>query len=115
MTHEIPRNEHYVGGEYVKWEFTVEDDGSVKDLSNSNVKWFLLPNRGDPDSESLIDHTDSGVTAEIVDPSNGLVEVEIGSGVTEEYQGMLAWQRLIIEDGSGNQQIWNGRFPIQER
>lgn len=115
MSHEIERNDHYVGGESVVWGFTIEDDGSTKDISSASVEWYLLESRGQPNEDALLDHTDSGITAQITDGPNGEAEVKIESGVTDSYSGSRKWQRFILEDSSGNVQIWRGPFPIQER
>jgi hypothetical protein len=115
MTHEIEQNDHYIGGEHVRWTYSIEDNGETKDLTDGSVEWYLLPRRGLPDSDAVLDHTDTGISASIIDEPGGVVAVEIESGTTEEYAGSMMWQRLIVEDGNGDTQIYNGKFPIQER
>jgi hypothetical protein len=116
MTHEIERNEHYVGGESVVWEYTiVNEDEVVRDITGATVEWYLLNRRGEDNSEAVLSHDDSGVSASVQAGTQGYVEVEIQSGVTDELAGDLYWQRLIVTEVNGRRQIWNGPFPIQER
>jgi hypothetical protein len=115
MTHLIERNDHYVAGETAVWKFTIERDGSAKDVTGAEVEWYLVPGRGDPDDEALYDHTDTGITAEVTDGPSGAVEVEISSGTTDDLGGRELWHRLIVTDSEGNKQIWNGVFPVHER
>lgn len=114
MTHLIERNGHYVAGETVVWEFTIERNGSTKDLTGATVEWHLVPSKGDPNSDSLLDHTSSGVTSEVSDASNAVVTVEIESGTTDDMGGKEYWQRLIVIEDDGTKDIWNGNFPIRE-
>lgn len=116
MPHLIERNDHYVAGETAEWTFTVEkDDGSAKDLTSANIEWYLVPSKGDPDSDALYDHTNTGVTAQVTDAPNGKLQVVIEDGVTTGDGGNQFWQRLIVTDSQNRTQIWNGHFPIQVR
>jgi len=116
MTHSIERNEHYVGGESVVWEYTIVNEDEVeRDIQGATVEWYLLDRRGDDNADAVLDHDDTGVSAAVQDGPNGYLEVELQSGVTDELAGDLYWQRLIVTETNGRRQIWNGRFPIQER
>lgn len=121
MPHEISPDNHHTAGEYRLWEYTIERNGSAKNLENAEVEWYLVPRQGDPDSEAVHDSHEDNVSATITDPLNGKVEVEIGSGVTKDVGGRNLWQRLIVIDDvdvDGEEQkesIWNGDFPIQKR
>lgn len=116
MTHKIERNDDYVGGESVTWEFTiVNENGEERDIRNADVEWYLLNSRGEPDGDAVLDHTDSGVNAGVQDGLNGLLEVEIEAGTTEDLAGNMYWQRLVVNETDNVTQIWNGPFPIQER
>lgn len=115
-TNRIERTDSYVGGESAIWEFVIAgQDVDRKDISGGTGEWYLLDNRGDADSEALLDHSDSEVEVVIVSGENGKIEVRLDADATTQYAGSMKWHRLIVEDASGSTQIWNGRFPIQER
>jgi len=115
MPHLIERNDHYVAGETAQWSFTVEKDGSAKDLTNATVEWYLVPSKGDPDEDALYDDSDTGITAQVTDATAGELEVVIDRDVTTGDGGNKYWQRLIVTDDQDRTQIWNGHFPIQVR
>lgn len=114
MTHDIDPDTHYVADESAVWEYTIEENGTAKNVSGGAIKWYLVPEEGDPDSDALLDHTDSGVTAAFTtDGSDGRVDVSIDRGVTAGMAGMY-WQRLVVDDASTGRQIWRGPFPIDD-
>lgn len=116
MTHEIPRNDHYVGGESIIWKFDIKnEDGTDKDLSNGSAEWYLFNRRGQDTADALLDSSSTGVDVTITDTTAGKAEVRLSGSATEEYAGGRYWQRFIVTDANGNTQIWNGNFPIQER
>lgn len=113
MTHEITPDNHYTAGESVTWEYTIEQDGSVKDLSGFTVEWYLVPAQGADNSEAKLSTDDSGVSATVVDAANGRVDLTINRGVTDDLAGNL-WQRLVLDDSGSGRQIWAGPFPVHE-
>lgn len=116
MTHEIPRNDHYVGGESIIWQYTIEkEDGTAKNLSGATVDWYLFNSRGEDTADALLDTSSNGISVTITDAANGKAEVEIDGSATEDLAGGRYWQRLVVVDDSGNTQIWNGDFPIQQK
>ena len=115
MSHLIEPNGHYIAGETVKWSFTIEIDDKAKDLTNANIEWYLVSNRGDSDNDALYDHTDTGITAQVTNATEGELEVVIDKDVTTGDGGSRFWHRLLVTDDQGRTQIWNGHFPIQAR
>lgn len=114
MPHDISPDEHYVADESVTWEYTIEEDGSAKDLSSGSVSWYLLPHKGADTGDAILDDSDSSVSASILSPaSDGRVDVTIDADATGDEAGETHWQRLVVEVG-GDKQIWRGSFPIQE-
>lgn len=112
MSHEISPDNHYVEGESVTWEYTIEEDGSAKDLSGASLSYYLLNNRGDANSDAVKDDGDSGVSVAFTsDGSDGRVDVTIDQGVTDGLNGTY-WQRLEVDDTGTGLQKWSGPFPI---
>lgn len=114
MSHLIDADEHYVENGSVVWEFTIEDDGGVRDLAGLTPEWYLLEKRGAPDGEAVLSTADSGVTVEVVDKSNGRVDLTIEKNVTGGLGGKRYWQRLVLQNDA-TKQVWGGEFPIQEQ
>lgn len=112
MTHDIITVDHYIAGESLTQEFTVEEDGSAKDISGAEIEWSLLPNRGADAADAELDDSDSGVSASIVDAANGRVDVAIDQDVTTGLGGDRYWQRLVVDDSGSGKQIWGGTVRI---
>lgn len=113
MSHTIESDDHYVEGESVRWEFTVTRDGSAYDLTNGSVEWYLLPNRGAPATDAVLDGSSSGVSVSIVDAAAGRVDVVIDRGVTDGLADVY-YQRLVVDDSQDGRQIYRGPFPISQ-
>ena len=112
MPHRITPDEQYQADEYVRWEFTIQKDGGSKDITGATVRWYLLPRRGAPAADAILDDGDTAITLSIVDAANGRVDVEIDSDTTGDWAGEALWQRLVLTDSGGRKQIWAGDFYI---
>jgi len=113
MTHAIEPPDHYVAGESLTQEFTVEEDGAAKPIDGADVSWYLLPNRGDDAADAVLDDSDSGVSASIVDADAGRVDVVIDQGTTDGLGGDRYWQRLVVDDAGPGKQIWGGYVTVR--
>jgi hypothetical protein len=107
-----PPNQYYER-ESVRWEFTIEDDGSAKALSGASVDWWLLPSQGAPTSEAVLSGSDSGVSVSIVDAAAGRIDVVIDQDVTDGLGGSTLWQRLEVDDQGPGLQLWGGYWFIE--
>lgn len=113
MPHRITPDQHYTAGEYVRWEYTIEENGSAKDITNASVSWHLLNRQGDANADAVLDDGDTDVSASITNATNGRVDVELSSGATSDLSGNY-WQRLTVTDSNGKEQIWSGTFPVND-
>lgn len=112
MGHEINPDNHYVEDESVTWEYTVEEDGSAKDIGGATLEWYLLPDKHSDTADAELDHTDSGIDVSLTsDGSDGRFDVTIDQDVTTDLAG-YHWQRVIVDDTGSGKQIWGGPFPI---
>lgn len=113
MTHRIDPDEHYIEGETVIWEFTVEDsDGNTKDLTGGSVEWYLVDDEYEANSNSILYHGHSSVNATLASAQDGRVDVSIAASATKGMGGEVHWHRLQVKDSAGNLQKWSGKFPI---
>jgi hypothetical protein len=112
MPHEITPNDGYVATDSIVWTFDVEEDGSAKSLSGASVDYLILPDRGDADSDALLDDGDSTVTVDI-EPSGtvGRIEVTIDRGSLDRA-GEHLWQRLRVHDSGSGQKTFSGAFYV---
>jgi hypothetical protein len=112
MTHEITPPDHYVAGESLTQEFTIEEDGAAKDISGADIEWQLVPTRGADADAALLDGDAGGVTVEIADAPSGRIDVTIDQDTTTDLAGRRLSQRLIVDDDGPGKQIWGGRFTV---
>jgi len=113
MAHRITPDNDYDEGESVTWEFTIEENGSAKDISGYTPHWYLLPTKGDANADATLDETDTGVSITIVDATAGRVDLEMDRGVTDTLSGSH-WHRIVLDDTGSGRQKWSGPFPINE-
>lgn len=115
MTHTFRTERHHIAGERIVFPFKIDnEDGSDKDISSSAIDWYLVPSKGDPDSDAVLDDSSSGISLTVVDASRGRIDLKISSGTTSDFGGESWWQRLEIEDSDGKMQKWGAHFPIQK-
>jgi len=112
MTDTIAPPDQYVAGESLPQEFTIEENGSPKDISGATISWYLLPAKGADAADAELDHTDSGVSVRIVDAAAGRVDVTIDQDVTDGLGGRRLWQRLVVDDIGPGKQIKRGHFQV---
>lgn len=116
MANRIEPNNDHTAGEKVIWQFDVRTpDDTDKPLTNPTIEWYLLDSRREPTTNHVLSHTDSNVTTRVVNEAEGILEVVLESGATEPFAGSEKWQVLIVQDDAGGKQVWNGRFPIEDR
>lgn len=110
MAHEITQDDHYTENESARWEFTVEEDGSAKDISGASIEWYLLHDDDDDLGDAAYDHDTTGITASLTtDGTDGRVDVVIDQDViAEDYY----WQVLVVDDTGPGKQKWSGPFPV---
>lgn len=111
MSHNIEPYDHYTEGEYIRWEFTVTENGSAKSLIGASVEWHLLDSQGDLKADAVLTDSDSGVSMQITDGANGAIELEIESDATSDMADEY-WHRVVVTDSNGRVEKWGGEFDI---
>lgn len=110
MTHTIPAIDHYVAGDTLIINYSVDTPaGTNKDIRNADVTWELLAS-----GYTMLDDSTPNVDVTITDGINGYFTVEIGTGATSTLSGAHT-TRVTIVDASDNQQTWHGKLRIEPR
>lgn len=113
MSHKIDKIDHFPKGDTKIIPFSIIDGetDSALDLAGADIEWQL---RKYKDSDVLLDLSDSGVSVQNLDETNGEFEIRIEKGVTSDFDEDTYRQRLRILDGSdpSNQTTWFGEVEI---
>lgn len=109
MAHVITQDDHYTENESARWEFTIEEDGSAKDITGASIEWYLLHDDDDALTDAAYDHDTTGIAASIVTAADGRVDVVIEQDIVAEG---YYWQVLVVDDSGSGKQKWSGPFPV---
>lgn len=112
MPHEITAYDDYVATDSIEWTFDVEEDGSAKSLTGASVDYVIVPDRGDANSDAILDDGDSAVTIDI-EPggTTGRFTVTIDRGELDRG-GESLWHRVRVQDSSSGQKTFSGPFYV---
>lgn len=102
----------YFAGDSLELPITVEEDGSVKDISGWSSEWALSET---PGGSELVNEADSGVDVTITDGPNGEVTVTVDAGVTDGLSRNYHHE-LRLTDTQGNKGVvTRGTIYIETR
>lgn len=111
----IRTDNHYVEGEDVTFPFKItSSNGQPKNLDQSTINWYLIPERNSPDSDAVLTESSSDVDITMINKDEGRFDIDFLNSVTDGLGEGLYWQRLVIEDANGYVQKWRSPFPINE-
>lgn len=111
MHDSLPDVDHWTAGDTHTDRVTVydPDTGDPLTLLGGNVEfWLTRLTETDP----VLTASDTGVTAAITDPDNGVVEAELASGATEHLEGTFE-RHIRVNDGSGNRRTYTGEIEFE--
>ena len=101
---------NYQAGESLRQEFTIkEGDNPWPFVDQADISWMLLDSSGDDDP--LLSDSDSGISIEIIDETEGRFDIVIDKGLTNDYAGDTLWERLVIE-WQTEKQVYSGSFRV---
>ena len=114
---ELPPIEGWIAGDSRQLNFTVTlPDGSNKDISNDEVRWYLLDKPYVSPSEATLSGDDSGVeiiTDTLVDPTNGEFRVDVSESATSGEWGDY-WQVVVVDPLDDSLQSWQGKVLLTD-
>ena len=99
-------------------EFTVvvDDNATPKDISQDDIRWFLLDKPYRSATESTLGPNSDGVdiiTDQLVDPTAGEFRVDIAADATDGEWGDY-WQLVVVDPPGDSQQTWQGRVLVSD-
>lgn len=113
MTYKIEKIDEWPSGDTRVFPFTVpnEDDESseFKDITNADITYKIK----DPLAETVVlDDSNSDVNINIVDATNGELEVRVEKEATQDLDGKYR-EIIQITDALGNRASWTGKIHIE--
>jgi hypothetical protein len=112
--HRIDRVEDWVAGDSRRIRFTVTQNGSPRDITNDSIEW-RLSRRPYQRTDTQLSDGDTGVTIiseSVFDPTTGVFEVRIDSGVTSDIWGEL-YQTVVVDAAEDTRQSWLGEVWLE--
>ena len=104
-------------GDSRQLNFSVQlSDGSAKDITNDEIRWFLLDKPYRSATDSVLGPNSDGVTIftdSVVDPVAGEFRVDIAEDATAGEWGQY-WQLVVVDPPGDSQQTWQGRVLLSD-
>lgn len=114
MTYQIEEIDDWPTGSTRILPFQVpnEDDANSdwKDITGADITWELKDRL---DDSVVLDGSDSNVSIDITDGTNGEFEVVIEKEATDDIEGKYR-EVIIITDATGDREKWNGQVHIED-
>lgn len=108
--------DEWPAGDSRQLNFTVDTVVGKKDVSNDDIRWYLLPRPYAGLSDAVVTTDDPGVeirTDPLLDPTAGEFRIDIDQGVTAGLWGEY-YQRIEIDPIDEDLQTWAGRVILED-
>lgn len=107
-----------IAGDSLRLRFTVEEDGTGKDIEGATFKWRLFDKQyEEAKADAVLDEDDSSVTFHTTsvgrDPTIGEFQVNVDEGATDSLRGEY-WQRVIVDPSDDTKKTWRGRVLLEQ-
>jgi hypothetical protein len=114
MTYQIQKIDNWPSGDTRIFPFIVPDEDDPnsdrKDITSADISWKL---KDTLEENIVLDDSDSGVSINVTDASNGEFEVVVEKEATESLEGRYR-EIIQIVDAVNNRSTWTGQVEIED-
>lgn len=111
MTHNNENIDDYHRGDDLRIEVTVEQNGSVKDITGSSAEYEVYEDYPSGES-SIFTKTTAGGGISIVDGTNGRLDVDVDGADTQDLDGEYSHRLRVTDDAGDTVTVFTGDFVV---